>query len=123
MVTNKYTIIYNDIINRAKNRNLDGYYEIHSIIPTLNITEDLEGSTEYFVKLTPKENFVCHLCLLRMAENNEYETIEKNFHNLVGNIRNKNLITSRNYETKKLNKIQSKTFFYNISLDNVNNYV
>lgn len=45
MVINKYTIIYNDIINRAKNRNLDGYYEIHSIIPTFNTTENLAGCT------------------------------------------------------------------------------
>jgi len=33
MLENKYTSYYNSIIDKAKNRLLDGYYEIHHIIP------------------------------------------------------------------------------------------
>lgn len=122
MFTNKYSMIYNDIINRAKNRNLDRFFELHSIIPICNIVEDLEGSTDYIVKLTPKENFICHLCLLRMAENTELNSIEQNFNILLNN-RRKKQITARQYESEKLKFLENKNLSQNILLDNINNYV
>jgi hypothetical protein len=122
MITNKYSMIYNDIINRAKNRNLNGCFELHSIIPICSIIEDLEGSTDYIVKLTPKENFICHLCLLRMAENTELNSIEQNFNILLNN-RRKKQITARQYESEKLKFLENKNLSQNIPLDNINNYV
>ena len=122
MLTNKYSIIYNDIINRAKNRSLDRFFELHSIIPICNIVEDLEGSTDYIIKLTPKENFICHLCLLRMAENTELNSIEQNFNILLNN-RRKKQITARQYESEKLKFLENKNLSQNIPLDNINNYV
>lgn len=63
MLENKYTTYYNNIINNAKTRLLDGYYEIHHITP-----KSLGGSNskENLVNLTAKEHFVCHLLLTKM---------------------------------------------------------
>lgn len=49
MLENKYTSCYINIINKAKNRLLDGYYETHHIVP-----KSLGGSNlkENLVKLT-----------------------------------------------------------------------
>ena len=62
---NKYTIVYNNIINRAKSRVLDGYGEFHHIIP-----RSLGGcnSKENIVKLTAREHFICHRLLVKMVE-------------------------------------------------------
>jgi hypothetical protein len=65
MLENKYTSYYISIINNAKNRLIDGYYETHHIIP-----KSLGGSNlkENLVKLTAREHFVCHLLLTKMYE-------------------------------------------------------
>lgn len=67
MLENKYTSYYKKIINNAKNRQLDGYYETHHIIP-----KSLGGSNlkENLVKLTAREHFVCHLLLTKMYDGN-----------------------------------------------------
>ncbi len=58
-----YQKIYNNIIERAKIRNLNCYKERHHIIPKC-----LGGNNtkENIVKLTAKEHFICHrlLCLI-----------------------------------------------------------
>lgn len=61
---NKYTIVYNNIISRAKARVLDGYGENHHIIP-----KSLGGSNDKnnLVKLTAREHFICHLLLTKMV--------------------------------------------------------
>lgn len=62
-----YLIIYNFIIDRAKNRNiLNTYYEKHHIIPKC-----MNGSNEEhnIVKLTAKEHFVCHHLLMKAYKN------------------------------------------------------
>ena len=55
-----YTRIYNQIIERAQNRKLDGYVEKHHIIPKciggLDVKENL-------VELTAREHFLCHRLL------------------------------------------------------------
>jgi len=55
-----YTRIYNQIIERAQNRKLDGYVEKHHIVPKciggLNVKENI-------VKLTAREHFLCHMLL------------------------------------------------------------
>jgi hypothetical protein len=61
---NKYTRIYNLIVERAKHRILDSYYEKHHIIP-----QSLGGTNEKenIVHLTAREHFICHLLLTRMT--------------------------------------------------------
>ena len=55
-----YTRIYNQIIERAQNRKLDGYVEKHHIVPKciggLDVKENL-------VELTAREHFLCHRLL------------------------------------------------------------
>ena len=65
MLENKYTSYYNNIIKNAKNRQIDGYYETHHIIP-----KSLGGSNhkENLVNLTAREHFICHLLLTKMYE-------------------------------------------------------
>lgn len=61
---NKYTTWYNNIIQRARDRNLKPPYERHHVIP-----RSLGGNNfkENIVKLTAHEHFVCHLLLLKMV--------------------------------------------------------
>lgn len=56
-----YKRIYNQIVERAKNRELEGYKERHHIVPKC-----LGGSNdkENIVKLTAKEHFICHRLLV-----------------------------------------------------------
>lgn len=70
-INNKYTNWYNSLINKAKNRIIDGYTEKHHIIPSsLGGTND----TSNLVSLTPREHFVCHLLLTKMVYgNNRYK--------------------------------------------------
>jgi hypothetical protein len=65
MLENKYTSYYNNIIDRAKTRLLDGYHETHHIIP-----KSLGGSNhkDNLVKLTAREHFICHLLLTKMFD-------------------------------------------------------
>jgi hypothetical protein len=62
---NKYTRIYNLIIERAKHRDITSYHEKHHIIP-----QSLGGSNniDNIVKLTAREHFICHLLLTKMTE-------------------------------------------------------
>jgi hypothetical protein len=58
-----YQKIYNQIINRAQNRQLQGYKENHHIIPRcLGGVDDKEN----LVELTAREHFLCHklLCFI-----------------------------------------------------------
>lgn len=58
-----YQRIYDQIIDRAKERNLEGYKERHHILPKC-----LEGSNkkENLVELTAREHFICHWLLCRV---------------------------------------------------------
>jgi hypothetical protein len=64
MMQNKYTRIYNQIIDRAKTRIIDGYQEKHHIVP-----ESLGGSNDKNnkVHLTAREHFICHWLLTKMT--------------------------------------------------------
>lgn len=64
-LSNKYTIVYNSIINRAKARVLDGYSEKHHIIPKCLGGTDRK---ENLVRLTAREHFICHRLLVKMVE-------------------------------------------------------
>lgn len=62
---NKYTHIYNNIIERAKSRTISGYTEKHHIIPRSLGGHD---SKDNLVALTAREHFVCHRLLTKMLE-------------------------------------------------------
>ena len=65
---NKYFNYYrNIIINRINNPILCG--ENHHIVP-----RSMGGTNgkENIVKLTPKEHYICHLCLIKITEGNDY---------------------------------------------------
>jgi hypothetical protein len=64
-INNKYTKIYYQIINRAKDRDISGYTEKHHIIP-----KSLGGKnhSDNLVKLTAREHFICHTLLTKMVE-------------------------------------------------------
>lgn len=63
-----YTTIYNNLIQRAVNRSLDGYRERHHIIPRCLGGND---TNENLVDLTPEEHYIAHLLLMKIyPENN-----------------------------------------------------
>lgn len=64
-INNKYTRIYNHIIDRARSRNISGYTEKHHIIP-----RSIGGSNDSsnLVALTAREHFICHLLLTRITQ-------------------------------------------------------
>jgi hypothetical protein len=55
-----YRKIYNQIIDKARDRNIDGYFEIHHIIPS---SVGGRNTEENKVKLTAREHFICHWIL------------------------------------------------------------
>jgi len=68
--TNKYRKWYDKIIQRARNRKLEGYVEKHHIIP-----RSLGGGDEKcnIVHLTGREHYICHLLLLKITEGKDRE--------------------------------------------------
>jgi len=66
---NKYSQVYYSIINRAKSRDISGYYEKHHVIPRSLGGADDETN---LVKLTAREHFICHLLLPKMLEGESY---------------------------------------------------
>ena len=63
-----YQVIYNRIIERAKNRQIIGYNEKHHVIPKcLGGNDDKEN----LVELTAKEHFLCHMLLCEIYPKND----------------------------------------------------
>jgi len=61
-----YAKIYNALIERAQNRELDGYVERHHIVPRcMGGTDDRDN----LVSLTPEEHYVAHQLLVKMYPN------------------------------------------------------
>lgn len=61
-----YQRIYDQIIDRAKERKLQGYKEKHHIVPKcMGGSNDVDN----LVELTAREHFVCHLLLAAMYPN------------------------------------------------------
>jgi len=98
-----YKKIYNQLIERAQNRTLEGYREKHHILPKC-----LGGGNEKsnLVKLTPKEHFICHRLLCKIYPKNKPLTqalwlmaIGKN------SINYKHVLSSRAYQELKENFI------------------
>ena len=64
-----YTTIYNNLIQRAVSRSLDGYKERHHIIPRCLGGNDLK---ENLVDLTPEEHYIAHLLLVKIHPKNTF---------------------------------------------------
>lgn len=62
-----YTLHYNKLIDRARNRELEGYSERHHIIPRCMGGSDDENN---LVRLTPEEHYVAHQLLFKMHPHN-----------------------------------------------------
>jgi hypothetical protein len=62
-----YARIYNSLINRATARILEGYYEVHHVIPICCGGTDEESN---LLNLTPEEHYVAHQLLVKMHPNN-----------------------------------------------------
>jgi hypothetical protein len=62
-----YQKIYNQIIERAKNRQLEGYKEKHHIIPRCMEGLDIK---ENLIELTAREHFLCHVLLCEIYPEN-----------------------------------------------------
>lgn len=61
-----YAAIYNNIIERAKGRVIEGYVERHHIIPRCM---GGDNNSNNLVKLTAREHYICHLLLVKMYPN------------------------------------------------------
>jgi hypothetical protein len=64
---NKYSTIYQDLIERAKNRVIEGYTEKHHILPRCM---NGDNSKENIAKLTAREHFIAHRLLTKMYPEN-----------------------------------------------------
>jgi hypothetical protein len=62
-----YKKIYDKIVERAKNREIVGYFEKHHIIPKCVGGRDIKSN---IVNLTAREHFICHWLLHNMFPNN-----------------------------------------------------
>ena len=63
---NKYQKWYDQLIENARNRTIEGYVEVHHIVPkSLGGTDDESN----LVKLTAREHLVAHMLLPRFVEN------------------------------------------------------
>ena len=58
-----YKRIYNNIVDRAKNRIPEGYIERHHIVPRCMGGKDAKDN---LVALYPEEHFLCHILLLKI---------------------------------------------------------
>ena len=65
MAITRYELWYNTLINKAKNRQLNGYSEKHHIIP-----KSMGGSNDKtnLVKLTAREHYIAHLLLTKFTQ-------------------------------------------------------
>lgn len=84
-----YRKIYDALVDKAKNRNIDGYVEVHHILPLcVGGTNDKHN----LVKLTAREHFVAHQLLHKIYPDNDkllyaihMMTVSSTHHNRVNN--------------------------------------
>jgi 5-methylcytosine-specific restriction endonuclease McrA len=111
---NKYTRIYNSIIEQAKSRTLSGYTETHHIIP-----KSLGGSNnaDNLVPLTAREHFICHRLLTKMTEGEGWRCMTKAVRFMSHNkSKTKHITNGRTYqylrEQNSLAQTGEKNHFY-----------
>ena len=101
MVMN-YQRIYNQIIERAQNRKLEGYKEKHHIIPKCIGGNDDKSN---LVNLTAREHFLCHKLLCEIHPYN-HKLLYALWLMAIGKQKNKKYdaykVTSREYERVKI---------------------
>jgi hypothetical protein len=94
-----YKKIYNQIVKRAKYRNLNGYSETHHIIPKCMGGTDLDTN---LVKLTAKEHYVVHKLLVEIYPNERKLKYAVRFMSLLSNhLDRKYIVGSREYSRLK----------------------
>jgi len=97
-----YTRIYSQIIERAKNRKLEGYIEKHHVIPKC-----IGGCNEKenLIELTAKEHFLCHKLLCEIYPQ-EHKLLYALWLMAIGKKRSKTIdpykMTGREYERLKI---------------------
>lgn len=64
-----YQRVYNELINRAKDRLLEGYVENHHIVPRCMNGSD---SSENLVVLTPEEHYLAHQLLVKIHKESKF---------------------------------------------------
>jgi hypothetical protein len=105
----KHINIYNKLIERAKNRELEGYSEIHHIIPKCQGGLD---NKENLVKLTAKEHFLAHKLLVEIYPDNT-KLLYALWMMAIGMKKSKTRdpynVTSRDYERIRLLYINKRT--------------
>ena len=99
----QYERIYNQIVERARTRVLEGYIEKHHIIPKC-----MDGTNDEsnLVKLTAKEHFVCHMLLCRIYPDNVkiwYAALAMTMLNGSSNRKRSYRVSSRQYAEIKNN--------------------
>ena len=100
-----YQKIYNQIIERAKTRQLEDYSEKHHIIPKCLGGDDTK---ENLVKLTAREHFLCHRLLCELYPDNKKLKYALYLMN-IGKQRHKDAdykISSKTYERLKIEHSQ-----------------
>jgi ribosomal protein L9 len=99
---NKYTRVYNNIVERAKSRTISGYTENHHIIPrSLGGTDTANN----LVSLTAKEHYMCHLLLPKMLEGeSKYKMLCAILRMAHSNQKQRVKVNSRVYERVKIEK-------------------
>ena len=100
MSYNRYTKMYEELIETCKNRKplKTEFYEIHHIVPrSLGGTDDPSN----LVKLTPREHFHAHLLLAKISVGAGQIKMIHALQMMSGINKNKNVINSRQYNTAK----------------------
>lgn len=99
-----YEKIYNQIVERAKNRVLDCYTESHHIIPRCMGGGD---EKENLVNLTAREHFMCHRLLVQIhPSNNKLKFALWAMCNMKSKRQSRYTPSSRIYESIKIEVIQ-----------------
>jgi hypothetical protein len=94
-----YVRIYNQIIERAQTRKLEGYVEKHHIIPKCIGGLDIK---ENIVELTAREHFLCHVLLCEIYLNNRELWYALFLMSINKNKKQKYKVSSREYERIKI---------------------
>ena len=99
-----YEKIYNQIVERAKNRVLDCYTESHHIIPRCMGGGD---EKENLVTLTAREHFICHRLLVQIhPDNNKLKFALWAMCNMKSKRQSRYVPSSRVYESIKIEVIK-----------------
>lgn len=92
---NRYSLIYWQLIDRARDRILEGYCERHHVVPR-SLGGDDENTN--IVALTAREHFICHRLLVKMTEGRDRQKMSLALWTMARTRRRRIRITSRVFE-------------------------